>query len=103
LSPLWFSKINAKTQTPIRATLVIMVIVMALTLYFSLTSLAKFTSSVILAIFALVNMSLWRVKRNKSDGNNVYQGIRIPAWLPLLGGLSYLLTLFFQLWLLIND
>lgn len=54
-------------KTPMVATVLIAVIITLFALYFPLATLAKITSFVILLIFTLVNLSLWRVQ--KRTGN----------------------------------
>jgi amino acid transporter len=83
--PSWFGVLHHKTQTPIRATLLISAIVLILALSFPLATLAQITSFVILIVFALVNLSLWRIKRRGEATPGV---IRLPAVLPLLGFLA---------------
>jgi amino acid transporter len=58
LAPNWFGKISNKTQTPIRATLLIGAIIWILATALPLVTLATITSSIILAVFAIVNLSL---------------------------------------------
>ncbi len=56
--PMWFGKINSKTNTPIRATLIMTVIVLCFSLWLPMNTLAKITSAITLGIFLLVNLSL---------------------------------------------
>ena len=84
-----FSKINKRTQTPIYATLFIMFIVLLLALQFDLVLLAKSTSTIILVLFTLVNLSLIIIK--KREGR--HDGFNVPLWLPVLGLVSTLLIL----------
>jgi len=92
--PNYFSKVYHKTQTPLRATLVVTVLVLFLALLFPLVTLAKVTSGIILFVFALVNFSLWKIKQ--SDPDLEANAIRLPNWLPLLGGITCLIILLFQ-------
>lgn len=55
--------IGERTQTPINSTLIIMTAVIIAALALPLVVLAKITSFVILSVFILVNLSLWRVKK----------------------------------------
>ncbi|MBV1915986.1 MAG: APC family permease [Pseudomonadales bacterium] len=98
-APRWFTSIHPRTQTPLHATIVITALILFLALFFPLTTLAKVTSGIILVIFAVVNLALWRIKRRDPDPGG--KGIRIPGWLPLLGGLSCLFALGFQVWVLL--
>ncbi len=96
-APAWFARINPVTRTPLYATAVITGIILLLALFLPLTTLAKATSSIILVIFASVNLAAWKVKRKKAEmEDNVFV---IPNWLPLLGFFSCVLVLLFQGWL----
>ena len=68
---------------------------MVLALALPLTELAKVTSGVILVVFALVNLALWRLKGRDPDRDGV--GPRLPRWLPLIGFVSCLALLATQL------
>ena len=59
--PRWFAEIDPARRTPARATLLVAVIIAALALFFPLVSLAEATSLVTLAVFAMVNLSLFRL------------------------------------------
>ena len=72
---------------------------LALALYFPLTTLAKATSAIILLIFAGVNLALWLVKGRDPDLRGA--GPRYPRWLPLIGFTASLLVVGFQTWLLL--
>lgn len=83
LGPKWFADVNKKTRTPIKATLLIIAIILLLALFFPLIILAKATSTIILLIFAILNLSLLRIKKRGDpapDGVTCY-----PAYLPVLG------------------
>jgi amino acid transporter len=88
LAPAWFARVNRHTHTPVRATLVAAVIILLLATTFTLPGLAVTTSFIILAVFALVNLSLaqlrWREQR------------KIP-WLPLLAAMSCIAILIARL------
>ncbi|MFL0798147.1 MAG: amino acid permease [Cellvibrionaceae bacterium] len=55
--------ISERTQTPINATLIIITAIITAALALPLVVLAKITSFVILMVFMLVNLSLWKVKK----------------------------------------
>ena len=74
-----------------------MAVVLALALFFPLTTLAKVTSAIILIIFATINLALWRIKRRDPDPDGV--GPRLPMWWPLLGLTGAVFVLAFQAWL----
>jgi amino acid transporter len=93
-------KVHARTRTPLLATAVATAIVLTLALWLPLVTLAKATSFVILIVFALVNLSLVRIKRKHPRP----EGIRIyPAWIPLAGFLSATGFVLFQLYQLIGN
>jgi amino acid transporter len=57
-------------------------IVLALALIGRLASLAQFTSLIMLCIFSLVNLALWRIKRKEPNPVDVRT---FPLWIPVLG------------------
>lgn len=98
-APRWLGKVNPRTRTPLHSTCCVVGVILALALFFPLTTLAKATSAIMLIIFAAVNLSLWRIKRRDPDLDGV--GPRLPNWAPLAGAASCLLVLAFQLCLAI--
>jgi amino acid transporter len=76
-----FSKVNRVTQTPIYATLFIMVIVLVLSFGFNLVVLAKLTSTIVLTLFMLINLALITIKKR----NEAHDGFTLPLWLPYVG------------------
>lgn len=96
-APAVLAKINRTTRTPVIATALVTAIVLALALFFPLTTLAKITSSVILIVFATVNLALWRIKRRDPDEGGA--GPRFPPPLPLVAFAATVLVLGFELWL----
>ncbi len=74
--------VHHRTRTPFFATVVGTVIVLVLALIGRLGSLAEATSLIMLTIFSLVNLALWRIKRR--DPHPV--GVKIfPTWIPITG------------------
>ena len=74
--------VHHRTRTPLVATGVATGIVLVLALVGRLASLAETTSVIMLIIFSMVNLSLWRIKRR--DPHPV--GVRIfPTWVPITG------------------
>ena len=80
--PAAFGRVHPRTQTPVLATLVISAIVLVLALAFRTAPLAQATSFIVLCIFALVNLALWRLKRHAPAPKGVPD---IPAWVPVTG------------------
>ena len=74
--------VHHRTRTPLIATAVATVIVLTFALIGRLASLAETTSVIMLIIFSMVNLSLWRIKRR--DPHPI--GVRIfPTWIPITG------------------
>ncbi|ROU01060.1 APC family permease [Histidinibacterium lentulum] len=80
-APGLLARVNRTTATPIPATLLTLGIVLALALFFPLKNLAAATSLSILVVFFLVNLALWRLKRESQP-----EGVP-DMWkaVPLLG------------------
>ena len=82
--PAVFSSVNARTHTPLVATLAAGAALMTLTLLGNLALLAEITSLLMLTVFALVNLALLRVKVTMA----AHDGFTVPAWVPALGLLA---------------
>ncbi|MGH1471447.1 MAG: APC family permease [Cellvibrionaceae bacterium] len=108
LAPHFLSHVWSRTQTPTLATLLIGLIVLFFALSLPVTSLAKITSSIVLIIFSLVNISLfvweWRKIFQKTDNkeeklttnNNIIYIIR-DLTIPATGFTLCIMFMFFQL------
>jgi amino acid transporter len=83
LAPRLFSKIHRLRQTPVEATVAGSLCVLLLALWFPLIWLAKATSTILLVVYALVNLSLLVIKRRYPDPQG--DGPRYATWLPILG------------------
>ena len=80
--------VHGRTGTPLVATGLVVICVILLALVFPLERLAESTSIATLATFALVNLSLLRIRlRNVASVN---QHVRVPVWVPALGVVSCL-------------
>lgn len=77
--PSVFSRLLQRTQTPYVATIFAVAVVILFALLFDLLSLATYTSMLILIVFALVNVSLIRIKYLSPSPKGV---IDIPLWIP---------------------
>ncbi len=87
--PRVLAQVSERTHTPLVATAVVTVGVMAFALWLPLVTLAKLTSFAILMVFVLVNLSLIAIKRHQPPP----PGIRVyPLWVPY-GGLLLALAL----------
>jgi APA family basic amino acid/polyamine antiporter len=92
--PKVLGKVYGKTRTPIIATAVTTGLIWVLALWLPLVTLAQATSFLVLGVFCLVNLSLWRIKQRDPHP----QGIRVfPRWVPLLGLSASLGLILFQL------
>lgn len=92
-----FSSINARTGTPIYATLLVVLIVLLLALSFDLVPLAKITSTIILVLFIVVNASLIVIK--KREGR--HKEFDLPIIMPYIGLFSALSILIVHLMMLL--
>ena len=80
--PAVFGRVNARTRTPLLATLVVSLAVLLMALWLPIGTLAKSTSYFLLLVFALVNLSLWRMKRSSAAPAGI---IHVPLWVPAAG------------------
>jgi len=83
--PAFFGHVNAKTRTPINATISVAILIATLALFIPLITLASMTSLVLLIVFVLLNLALLLIKRREPTPAGVKT---IPAWIPLLGFLT---------------
>jgi APA family basic amino acid/polyamine antiporter len=80
----FMADINPRTQTPIKATLLVMLLVSVLALSYAIESLAQTTSLMILVIAVVVNAALLEIKLN-ADKHSETKGIRVPLAVPITG------------------
>jgi basic amino acid/polyamine antiporter, APA family len=91
--PALFGSVSEMTRTPVIATIFVMLIVVVLSLMTGTAALADFTSTLTLIVFATVNLSLWRLKR---EGIGHAPAFRVASWVPVLGFLSAAVFLAFE-------
>ena len=82
--PRALGAVDPRTGTPLRATALATLLMLAMALAGRLGPLARITSLVMLVVFALVNAALLRVKRRDPHPAGV---VVVPRWLPA-GGLA---------------
>ena len=99
LPPL-FGEVHAVTQTPVIATVAVASLVLVMALWFPLEGLAKSTSFLLLTVFSLVNLSLWRLKRNTTQPPGI---LCVPRWIPACGCVVSLAFVVIQATLDITD
>ncbi|MBD3669685.1 MAG: amino acid permease [Gammaproteobacteria bacterium] len=92
--PTIFSRVHPRRRTPLYATALVVVLVLVLALWFPLITLAKATSLVTLVVFALVNLSLIRVKRRDRHPAGAWV---VPVWVPVFGFLVSAAFVIYQL------
>ena len=86
--PSTLARVHPSTGTPLIATALLVVLIIPLALLVSFMSLAESTSLATLAVFALVNLALLRLRYLKivSAGPHVV----VPIWVPAVGLLACL-------------
>lgn len=94
MAPKIFRRVHPRTRTPLESTLAITIVVLVLALGFPLVRLAEATSTILLLIYALVNLSLLRIKWR--DPNPPAEGPCYPVWLPVVGAGTCLAFLVFR-------
>jgi APA family basic amino acid/polyamine antiporter len=92
LGPQIRGAVHPRTRTPLIATLLTGIIVVCFALWLPISTLAKTTSSLILVVFALVNLSL--LVLNYREKTKVIIGKLVPA----IGACLCLSFLAFQIW-----
>lgn len=80
--PGFLGTVSGTTRTPITATLAVTLVVFLLGMTFSLRDLAQTTSAFTLAAFALVNLSLFRLKKGTPRVPGTFT---VPRVIPLIG------------------
>jgi amino acid transporter len=81
--PAALGEVHERTRTPLKATALTTAAVLALALLLPLHQLADLTARMTLVVFAMVNLSLVRVKRREQAAP---RGIYLaPAWVPWAG------------------
>jgi len=79
--PSFLSILNARTQTPINATLIVGLSIITFALIGQLSELANLTSLIMLIVFSIVNLSLWRIKKTIPIAREC---INLPRVIPLI-------------------
>jgi len=88
------AKVSDKTKTPVRASWLVIFIILILALWLPLESLARGTSYLVLIVFALVNAALISIKRKRAAVEGV---INVPMWIPVMGFICSTSLILFQL------
>jgi basic amino acid/polyamine antiporter, APA family len=81
--------VNGRTQTPIRASVLVTGLAMLVATLFPIERLATVTSLITLVIFSAVNLCLLAIKqRNEPAPAGVFT---VPLWVPAVGALTCLM------------
>ncbi|NNL10886.1 MAG: amino acid permease [Pseudomonadales bacterium] len=88
------SRVNAKTRTPVNATLLVVAIILALALWLPVQTLAIATSYIVLIVFSMVNAALLALRLREGRAT---EGWSVPIWVPLFGLLSSAALIVFEL------
>lgn len=82
--------VSPRTQTPVVATLTVVVIITLLSIALPIDALAERTSQIVLIVFVFVNVALIKLKLRGDTGSNHF---RVPIAVPVFGVLTSLLLL----------
>jgi amino acid transporter len=94
-----FGRVHPRTRTPLLATAAVTAALLLLALWFPLVTLAKAASLLVLVLFALMNLSLLRIKRREPRP----AGVRtVPIWVPAAGLLTTVTFVVFELYQLVH-
>ena len=94
--PAGLAYVHPRTRTPLRATGIAIVVILAFALAFPLERLAHFTAQGTLVIFFLVNAALARIRRDEPVlPPDVFHA---PAWAPYAGMAATLILLVGSVW-----
>ncbi len=81
--PAGLARLHPATQSPVRATLLAMGVILALALIFPIERLAQFTAQGTLAIFVILNAALIQIKRRElTPPRDIFL---TPMWTPYAG------------------
>lgn len=84
-APAAISNVWARTKTPVVATILCGSAVLGLAMFFPTGALAAGTSMIVLAIFAIANFALIRLKRIEKAPKKAFNA---PGWVPYAGAFS---------------
>lgn len=82
LLPAWLGHVNKRTQIPLRGTIIAGLSVLVLTMGIPFEWLVRATSGVLLCVFAVVNLSLWRLQKSDPLIASEPTIFKVPRFLP---------------------
>jgi amino acid transporter len=91
--PQGLGRVNARTRTPLLATVVVIAIIIVLALAAPIATLARATSAIILFVFIMINLALLRLK---SAGGEAPEFV-VPRAVPAAGALLSILVFLFEI------
>ena len=97
--PQPLGRVHPYTRTPALATVAVTALVLVMALWLPVETLARSTSLLLLFVFALINLALWRIQRNPELPA---AGFSVPGWIPLAGFLSSAAFLIYQIQALVS-
>ena len=92
--PRCLAVIHPKTRTPVYTTIIVMLIILFFALSLHLVALAQLTSFLVLIVFALVNLSLIKIKQKHPQADNVKV---YSIWVPRFGFMTTVVFLLFEI------
>jgi len=92
--PSYLSVIHPKTRTPVHTTIIVMLIILFFALSLHLVALAQLTSYLVLTVFALVNLSLIKIKQKHPQADKVKV---FSIWVPRFGFITTVAFLLFKI------
>ena len=92
--PAMLGRVHARTRTPVAATVLMTLSVLIMALWLPVETLARATSLLLLIVFALINLALWKIQRNPELEST---GFSVPRWIPVCGFIASVAFLAYQL------
>lgn len=93
------AQVNPRTNTPVRATLIVSGLVIMAALWLPIEVLARMTTGLLLIVFCFVNLALMRIKQNSPEQEEVFQ---VPLFVPITGAIVCGLFLVVEAYSLLN-
>lgn len=93
------AQVNPRTNTPVRATLIVSGLVIMAALWLPIEVLARMTTGLLLIVFCFVNLALMRIKQNSPEQEEVFQ---VPMFVPITGAIVCGLFLVVEAYSLLN-
>ena len=92
--PGYLQSIHPITRTPLNSTMLTVVLILLFALLLPMVALAELTSYLVLTVFAMVNLSLIKIKQREPEP----EGVRVYSiWLPRLGFVTTVLFLLIEI------